>query len=96
MDESIEFDPRKDLACWFGFSYASFLVLPRVLMQDMPAEWQKRMAVLLNEYDEAFPNQPNIGTRVQATRDGKLTTMPTWLLNYRHPARGEIDKLRGT
>ncbi len=94
MSEPIEFDQRKDLACWFGLSYASFLVLPRVLMQDMPAEWQERMAVLLNEYDDAYPNQPDIGTRVQATKDGKMTKMPEWLLNYRHPARAEIEKLR--
>lgn len=40
MSESIEYDAAKDLACWFGLSYASFLVLPRVLMQDMPPEWQ--------------------------------------------------------
>lgn len=94
MSEPIEFDQRKDLACWFGLSYASFLVLPRVLMQDMPAEWQERMAVLLNEYDDAYPNQPDIGTRVQATKDGKMIKMPEWLLNYRHPARAEIEKLR--
>ena len=96
MSESLEFDQRKDLACWFGLSYASFLVLPRVLMQDMPTEWQERMAVLLTEYDDAFPNQPDIGTSVRATHNGRLTKMPSWLLNYRHPARAEIAKLRGT
>jgi hypothetical protein len=94
MSESLEFDQRKDLACWFGLSYASFLVLPRVLMQDMPTEWQERMAVLLNEYDDAFPNQLDIGTSVRATYNGRLTKMPSWLLNYRHPARDELAKLR--
>jgi hypothetical protein len=93
--EPVEFDHRKDLACWFGLSYASFLVLPRVLMQEMPKDWQERIAVLLNEYDDAFPNQPDIGTTVQATKSGRLTKMPPWLLNYRHPARDEIAKLKG-
>jgi len=32
-----------DLSLWFGLSYASFCVLPRILMEDMPEEWQKKM-----------------------------------------------------
>lgn len=79
---------------WFGLSYASFLTLPRVLMHDMPDDWQKRMAVLLEEYGDAFPNQPRLGTRVQCTVDNKLAKFPEWLLNYRHPDKAEIDKLR--
>lgn len=31
---------------WFGLSRASFLVLPRVLMHEMPDDWQLRMAAL--------------------------------------------------
>ncbi|MEA2935040.1 MAG: hypothetical protein QOD74_1686, partial [Variibacter sp.] len=31
------------LSRWFGLSRASFAVLPRVLMQQMPDEWQGRM-----------------------------------------------------
>jgi hypothetical protein len=81
---------------WFGLSYASFLVLPRVLIHEMPSEWQNRMTALLYEYDEMFPNQPELGTRVQATRDGKLTKWPPWLLNYRHPDHEEIEKLKST
>ncbi len=38
---------------WFGLSYASYLVLPRSLIQEMPEEWQKRMVELLEEWDEA-------------------------------------------
>lgn len=82
------------LQCWFELSYASWLTLPRVLMEAMPVEWQDRMAALLNEYREAFPNQPDIGTRVQVTRDGKLIPTPDWLINYRRPNRAEIDELR--
>jgi hypothetical protein len=84
------------LQCWFGLSYASFLTLPRVLMQAMPIEWQNKMADLLREYEEAFPNQPDIGTRVQITDErGHLIKTPEWLLNYRHPDRETIDGLRG-
>lgn len=79
---------------WFSCSRASFLVLPRVLMHDMPDEWQLRMARLLEEYCEEFPNQPDIGTRVQCTRGGKLVSWPQWLLNYRRPDQAEIDNMR--
>jgi hypothetical protein len=84
-----------DLQLWFGLSHASFLVLPRVLMEAMPIDWQDKMAGLLMEYDKAFPNQPDIGTRVQITQDGKLIRTPAWLINYRRPDKEAIDKLRG-
>ncbi|MDP3848587.1 MAG: hypothetical protein Q8R10_19385 [Pseudomonas sp.] len=87
-------DVRADLSFWFGLSYSSFAVLPRALMEAMPADWQSRMALLLNEYSEAFPNQPDIGTRVQATRGNKLAKFPEWVLNYRHPDRAAISALR--
>lgn len=83
------------LSCWFGLSYASYAVLPRVLMEAMPAEWQDKMATLLNEYDCAFPNQPDVGTRVLITQNGKLIKTPNWLLNYRYPDRAMIKRLRG-
>jgi hypothetical protein len=89
-----EFDYRKSLSCWFGLTYASWLTMPRVLMEAMPEDWQERMAVLLNEYDDAYPNKPDIGTRVQIVADGKLIKCPPWLLNYRHPDRSEISKMR--
>ena len=52
------------------------------------------MASLLEEYDETFPNQPDIGTRVQITENGKLIKTPGWLINYRHPDYKEIEKLK--
>lgn len=91
-------DPSQSetLARWWGLSYASWLTMPRVLMQAMPAEWQERAGVLLAEYNAAFPNMPNYGTTVRATEPGgKLVAMPQWLNNYRYPNRAEIDKCRG-
>lgn len=84
------------LSCWFNLSYASWLTLPRVLMEDMPDEWQGKMAALLEEYEAAFPNRPDIGTRVQATdTTGKLTRFPPWVLNYRRPDRAALEDARG-
>jgi hypothetical protein len=90
----IDREGHEKLWGWFGLSYASFLVLPRVLMQEMPDEWQGKMADLLSEYGETFPNQFKMGTTVRATRNSRLTKMPEALLNYRHPDREAIDKMR--
>ena len=93
-DKAHYYPGRDALWHWFGSSYASYLTLPRVLMHDMPDEWQGKMAALLEEYDETFPNKPNIGTRVQTTQAGKLIKTPEWLINYRYPDRAAIDRLR--
>lgn len=82
------------LSSWFGLSYASWLTLPRVLMHEMPEEWQDRMADLLDEYHEEFPNQPDLGTRVQVTTHGRLVKTPDWLVNYRHPDHAALAELR--
>ncbi|EMY0636046.1 hypothetical protein AB6F62_20230 [Providencia huaxiensis] len=81
---------------WFGLSYASFLVIPRVLMHEMPAEWQDKMAALLHEYDETFDTSSVVDSVsvVGKGRDNKFTKLPDYILNYRHPDREEIEKLK--
>jgi hypothetical protein len=41
---------------FFGLSYCSHLVLPRVLLQSMPTEWQRQFVNLIEKMDEAFWN----------------------------------------
>jgi len=83
------------LQCWFNLSYASYLTLPRVLMEAMPQEWQDKMADLLFEWDKTYRNWPDgISTRVQITKNGRLTKTPDWLLNYRHPDLDEIERIK--
>jgi hypothetical protein len=43
-----------DIHTHFSFSYANYLVLPRTLLQSMPAEWQTQFVALLEEMDTAF------------------------------------------
>ncbi|MTC44315.1 hypothetical protein GKR71_00475 [Providencia sp. wls1922] len=85
-----------DLWDWFNLSYASFLVMPRVLMHEMPIEWQDKMAALLHEYDETFDTSSvvNSVSMVGRDSDGKLTKLPEYILNYRHPDREEIERLK--
>jgi hypothetical protein len=82
------------LSFWFGLSYASFLTLPRVLMEAMSDEWQGKMAALLNEYDDTFDRLPSYGTRVQVLKNGKMTKTPEWLINYRRPDPEVIESFK--
>lgn len=82
---------KRTLWDMFGLSRAAWLTIPRVLLHAMPDEWQDRMAVLLQEYEAAFPNQPDFGTSVRLTRNGKLVPIPEWVANYRHPNHAAID-----
>jgi len=83
-----------DLQCWFGLSYASWLTMPRVLMQEMPDEWQQKMSDLLNEFDATYTNVPEVSTRVLIVDGGKYTKIPHWLVNYRHPNRALIESFK--
>ncbi len=38
----------------FGLTYASFLVVPRLLMEAMPWGWQKDMVHLMDEFTEKY------------------------------------------
>lgn len=85
-------EPRgQSLSGWFGLSYASWLTLPRVLMEHMPAEWQKRMAKLLHEYDEAHDFMHlNFETHVTLKEANRFRKTPNWLINYRRPDRDAV------
>lgn len=43
-----------DIHEWFNLTYASYLVVPRVVLQSMPEKWQKRFVALLNEMNESI------------------------------------------
>jgi hypothetical protein len=81
---------------WFGLSRASFLRLPRVLMHEMPNEWQGKMAKLLEEYDDTFDfhDGPSFATNVSLKKCGKFVRCPQWILQYRHPDKEQINKVR--
>ena len=75
---------------WFGLSYASWLPLPRVLMHEMPNDWQARMADLLQEFDATFKNVPRYDVQIQLKQNGRFVPMPEWI-SYRHPDRVTIE-----
>lgn len=80
---------------WFGLSRASFLVMPRILMHEMPDEWQSQMAELLEQYDDAFNRAPLPGCKVMAVGErGRFQSWPDWLLRYRRPDVDRVNELR--
>lgn len=87
---------RQKLWGMFGLSYASFMVLPRVMMHDMPDKWQKRMAKLLEEFADEYPNFDEPDYLVQSRgENGSFQKIRAWLTDYRFPDHGELDRARG-
>jgi len=82
-----------DLWKWFGLSYASWLTIPRVLLHEMPLDWQNKMTKLLEEYDDVFSNTPSLDTFVNLKKDGKFVKMPDWI-DYRHPRQDLIEPMK--
>lgn len=54
---------------WFGLSYASYLVLPRSILQSAPEQLQKRLVDCLEELESLFGNVPDSGTYIVSLKD---------------------------
>ena len=79
---------------WFGLSRSSWLTLPRVMMHEMPDEWQLKMSELLEEWDETWDSSDMPVPYVTARKDNKFVCWPSWLLNYRRPDKSQIETLK--
>ena len=69
---------------WFGLTYASYLVWPRVLLERMPDEWQRRFVALAQELEAAYDGfiDPNYCVLARDER-GRYFVDP--LRQYRRP-----------
>lgn len=73
------FEEKEHIHGYFGLSYANYLVMPRVILQSMPIEWQKEFVELLNKVPELFGTEfePPGGYDVRAKdSDGRFVTDP--------------------
>lgn len=89
-------EPPGHAALWgvFGLSRACWLCLPRVMMHEMPDDWQWRMAELITEFQDQFQWPDEIdGTEVVVRQNGRLAKLPEWL-SYRHPDYEKIESFR--
>lgn len=69
---------------WFGLSYASYLVLPRSVLQSMPDEWQVKFVELVEQISDTLECDDLPNYRVNAVDDkNKFTIDP-----YKNYERG--------
>lgn len=80
----------------FGLSYASWLTLPRVVLQAMPNSWQNQLVALLDQIDERFDWMPEGVTLSVTARDdkrGHFKKLPDDF-NYRYPDKKWLRSIR--
>lgn len=68
-----------DVHTWFGLTYANYLVLPRTLMQSMPAHWQRHMVNALRALEDAYRHidqAPSYSVRARDPLTGKFIKDP--------------------
>ena len=83
---------EQDVHGWFELSYSSYLVLPRALMQAMPADWQHNFVRLLEDMQATFRQENDNYTVLLRTPDGTFITDP--FRRYRHPDMQAIEAAR--
>lgn len=77
MDKQPEYPKTQPIHEWFGLSYASYLVLPRSVLQSMPDEWQSKLVELLDQIDSTLDICDFPKYRVKAVTDNsKFTKCP--------------------
>jgi len=72
---------------WFGLSYASYLVLPRAILQHMPDEWQTRLVQLLGELEDVVDFNDNDAVNLR-DKKGKFIKDP--LSQYRRFPKDKV------
>lgn len=83
---------RRTVHGWFGLTYASYLVWPRSLMQDMPEDWQHRFVKLAEELEEAYPGADSTYAVVVREGDGRFAR--DLLSEYRRPDPIALEQAR--
>lgn len=88
-DDTEDFD--RPIHNWFELTYSSYLVLPRLMMDSMPAAWQRKMVALLEEAQDKLIIEPDYSNdyMVKLRKNGKFVKDP--YIDYR---RGKKLKLR--
>jgi len=77
----------------FGLTYASWLVLPRTLLRDMPTEWQTQFVKLLDEYHDVVRDKApeyNYDINIQFKKNGKFCSIPEYFSNYKYPKHEDL------
>ena len=68
----------------FGLTYASYLVLPRLMLAQAPFEWQQRLVALIDEFNETFRHVERNDNYTVQVRDNRGRFVRDPLADYRH------------
>lgn len=90
IEESIYAEESEPIHLWFELSYAQYLTVPRSVMQAMPVEWQRKIAILLSEMDNTIDWRPKQGRYWVTLKDDNGRFVYDPLREYRHPAPDQI------
>lgn len=72
---------EEQVGYFFGLTYASWLCLPRLALQEMPLDWQVRFNALMEEgYERGLTGPDNVS--VVRKKNGKFVNNDHWN-NYR-------------
>lgn len=75
----------------FGLTYASYLVVPRMVLEAMPFEWQEQFVAMMDELHETIEyDEPDYN--VTARKNRRFISDP--LRDYRHPDRSLLTFLK--
>lgn len=73
---------ERDVSAFFELTYASYLVLPRVILEAMPEDWQLRFVQCLDELRDEWEAEDNYTVKLRGD-GGRFKRDP--LSEYRHP-----------
>ena len=76
---------KSDVHDFFGLTYASYLVVPRSILQSMDASWQHRFSVLMEEATDLYSGYEMDYRVNKVDSRGKFTPDP--LKNYERGRR---------
>ena len=79
----------------FELSYASFFVLPRLLMEAMPWDWQVEMVGLMEEFNEKFEWDDDKIEVIKSFGDSTYNNMDENLCDYRRGDATTYEKGSG-
>jgi hypothetical protein len=72
-DRPLVIEQHDHIHKYFGLSYCNYLVLPRTLLQSMPADWQQQFVAALDELGAAFAHVPQASVyKVEAAEEHEV------------------------
>lgn len=76
---------KDDVHSFFGLTYASYLAVPRSVLQSMPADWQHQFSALMDKMEDLYGGYDMSYTVHKRDKRGRFQSDP--LQNYERGRR---------